>query len=80
MKNGDIIVTDMTKPDMMIACKNASGIITDEGGVVCHASIIAREFKKPCIVGTKFATQVIKNGDLLELDADNGIVRVLNKM
>jgi phosphohistidine swiveling domain-containing protein len=75
---GDIIVTDMTKPGMMIACKNATGIITDEGGIVCHASIIAREFKKPCIVGTKIGTQVINDGDLLELDADKGIVKILN--
>ncbi len=75
VEKGEIIVTDMTKPDMMIACMKAAGIITDEGGVVCHASIIARELKKPCIVGTKFATQVIKDGDLLELDAETGIVR-----
>jgi Phosphohistidine swiveling domain len=78
LEKGEIIVTDMTKPDMMIACMKAIGIITDEGGVVCHASIIAREFKKPCIVGTKIGTQVIKDGDLLELDADKGVVKVLN--
>jgi pyruvate,water dikinase len=46
---------------------------------MCHASIIARELKKPCIIGTKIATKVLKDGDLVEVDANEGIVKILNK-
>ena len=59
--------------------KKASAFITDEGGITCHASIMAREMKKPCIIGTKIATQVLKDGDLVEVDAQRGIVRILKK-
>lgn len=79
VKEGDIVVTDMTKPDMMAAYREASGIITDEGGIVCHASIISRELKKPCIVGTKIATQFIKTGDTIEMNLDNGEVKKIKK-
>lgn len=75
--NGNIIVSTMTTPDFIPAMQKASAFITDEGGITCHAAIIAREMKKPCIIGTKFATQVLKDGDLVEVDADNGVVRVL---
>lgn len=75
-KKGNILVTEMTTPATIIACKKASAIITDEGGVLCHAAIISREFKKPCIVGTKQATQTLKDGDLIEVDATRGIVVV----
>jgi len=54
-------------------------IITDEGGITSHAAIMSREFKKPCIIGTKIATQVLKDGDLVEVDADNGVVRILER-
>ena len=76
---GDIIVSPMTTPDFLPAMKKASAFITDEGGITCHAAIVARELKKPCIIGTKIATQVLKDGDLVEVDADNGVVRVLEK-
>lgn len=79
IQDGDIIVAPMTRPDYLPAMQRASAFITDEGGIVCHAAIVAREFKKPCIVGTKIATQIIKDGDFIEVDADNGIVRILNK-
>ena len=52
-------------------------IVTDEGGIASHAAIVSRELRKPCIIGTKIATQVLKNGDMVEVDADNGIVRRL---
>ncbi|OIO51863.1 hypothetical protein COY93_00285 [Candidatus Uhrbacteria bacterium CG_4_10_14_0_8_um_filter_58_22] len=74
---GDILVTEMTRPDTVLACGKASAIVTDEGGVVCHAAIVARELKKPCIVGTKIATRVLKDGMIAEVDADRGIVRVI---
>ncbi|GAG22226.1 unnamed protein product, partial [marine sediment metagenome] len=53
--------------------------ITDGGGTLCHAAIVAREMKIPCIVGTKIATRVLKDGDLVEVDADKGIVRKLKE-
>ena len=57
----------------------AKAIIADEGGLTCHAAIISREFKIPCIIGTKVATEVLKDGDFVEVDANQGIVRVLKK-
>ncbi|MDD5437523.1 MAG: PEP-utilizing enzyme [Patescibacteria group bacterium] len=76
-KAGNILVTEMTTPSTILACKKASAIVTDEGGVLCHAAIISRELKKPCVVGTKQATQTIKSGDLIEVDANRGIVKLL---
>jgi pyruvate,water dikinase len=67
----------MTVPDLVSAMKRAAAIVTDEGGVTCHAAIISRELKKPCIIGTKVATKVFKDGDLVEVDANKGIVRII---
>lgn len=75
---GDILVASMTRPEYIRLMKKAAAIITDEGGITCHAAIISRELKIPCIIGTKIATKVFKDGDLVEVDADNGIVRKLN--
>lgn len=74
---GDILVSPMTTPDFMPAMNLAAAFVTDEGGVTCHAAIVARELKKPCIIGTKVATQALKDGDLVEVDADTGIVRII---
>lgn len=79
MDEGDILVSSMTRPEMVPAMKLAAGIITDEGGVTSHAAIVSREMGIPCVIGTKIATQVLKDGDLVEVDADHGTVRVLNK-
>lgn len=79
VKKGDILVSNMTSPRLIGAIKMAGAIVTNEGGLTCHAAIIARELKKPCIVGTKIATKVLKNGDTVEVDADKGIVRILSK-
>jgi pyruvate,water dikinase len=49
--------------------------VTDEGGVTCHAAIVAREMRKPCVIGTKSATKILKDGELVEVDADQGVVR-----
>lgn len=76
-KPGEILVTEMTNPRYVPIMKQASAIITDEGGTTCHAAIASRELKVPCIVGTKIATQVLKNGDIVEVDADNGTVTIL---
>jgi phosphohistidine swiveling domain-containing protein len=72
---GDIIVTGMTNPQMFPYLKKAAAIVTDEGGITCHAAIISRELGIPCIIGTKVATQVLKDGDLVEVDAEKGTVR-----
>ncbi|MFT5280990.1 MAG: phosphohistidine swiveling domain-containing protein, partial [Flavobacteriaceae bacterium] len=77
--NGDILVTSMTRPEFVPLMKQAGAIVTNEGGITCHAAIISRELNIPCVIGTKFATQIIKDGDLVEVDADNGIVRILEK-
>jgi len=77
IKKGDILVATMTKPDYLTAMKKARAFITDEGGITCHVAIIARELKKPCITGTKIATRVLKDGDLVEVDANRGIVKII---
>lgn len=77
VKEGDIIVSPMTTPDFLPAMKVAAAFVTDEGGITCHAGIVARELKKPCVIGTKIATQVLKDGMEVEVDADNGIVRII---
>lgn len=69
----------MTTPDFVPIMKRASAFVTDEGGITCHAAIVSREMKKPCIIGTKIATQVLKDGDLVEVDADKGVVKILEK-
>lgn len=74
---GDILISPMTTPNLVTVMKKAAAIVTDEGGVTSHAAIAARELKIPCIVGTRFATEVIKNGDLVEVNADKGFVRLV---
>ena len=80
VNKGDILVAKMTTPDYMVAIHNVVGIITDEGGVTCHAAIVSREFNIPCIIGTKNATQILSDGDIVELDANEGVVRVLENV
>jgi phosphohistidine swiveling domain-containing protein len=75
----EILITEMTNPDYIPIIKKAVSIVTDEGGMTCHAAIAAREFKVPCVVGTKIATQVFKDGDLVEVDADRGIVKIIKR-
>ncbi|AAB85607.1 phosphoenolpyruvate synthase [Methanothermobacter thermautotrophicus str. Delta H] len=71
---GDILVTVMTTPDMVPAMKRASGIITDEGGVTCHAAIVSRELGIPCVVGTGNATEVLKENQVVSIDGNRGLV------
>lgn len=75
---GDILVAVTTHPDYVPAMRKAAAIVTDEGGITSHAAIVSREFGMPCIVGTKLATKSLKDGDLVEVDADKGILRKLN--
>lgn len=79
MKDGDILVAVATTPSIVSAMKKAGAIVTDEGGLTCHASIVSRELGITCVVGTKFATTVLKDGDLVEVDANKGIVKILKK-
>ncbi|MDO8556950.1 MAG: PEP/pyruvate-binding domain-containing protein [Candidatus Jorgensenbacteria bacterium] len=79
VRNGNILVASMTTPDFIPAMQRASAFVTDEGGITSHAAIVARELKKPCIIGTKIATQVLKDGDMVEVDADKGIVKLLKR-
>jgi len=76
---GDILVAEMTRPEYVPFMDKASAVVTDGGGALCHAAIIARELKKPCIIGTKIATQILHDGDLVEVDANNGVVRIVNQ-
>jgi phosphohistidine swiveling domain-containing protein len=76
---GDILVTGMTRPEYLHLFRMAGAVVTDAGGVLSHAAITARELKKPCVIGTKVATQVLKDGDLVEVDAEKGVVRVVER-
>lgn len=79
VEKGDILVTTMTTPDYLPAMKKAAAIVTEEGGLTSHAAIISRELHIPCIVGVKGAIQVFKDGDVLEVDAERGVVSILKK-
>ncbi len=74
-KEGDVLITSTTRPEFVPLIRKAAAIITDSGGILSHAAIVAREMKKPCIIGTKVATKAFKDGDLVEVDANKGIVR-----
>ena len=76
---GEVLVTSMTRPDFVPLMRRASAIVTNEGGITSHAAIVAREMKKPCIIGTKVATQLLHDGDLVEVDADHGVVRIVEQ-
>lgn len=77
LEQGEILVTGMTDPNFVPLMKNAAAIVTDGGGMLSHAAIVSRELKKPCVVGTKIATQILKDGDRVEVDATAGIVRII---
>ncbi|HIH43242.1 TPA: hypothetical protein HA246_06375 [Candidatus Woesearchaeota archaeon] len=74
-KPGSILVTSMTRPEFVSLMRKAAAIITDEGGITCHAAIVSRELGIPCIIGTKVATKILKTGDRIEVDVKTGVVR-----
>lgn len=76
-KEGEILISGMTRPEFVPLMKKAAAIVTNEGGITCHAAIVSRELGKPCIIGTKNATTLIKDGDLIEVRAHHGTVRIL---
>ena len=77
MNKGDILVSIATDPDIVPAMKKAAAIVTEQGGVTSHAAIVSREMKIPCVIGTKIATKVLKDGDMVEVDANQGVVKIL---
>jgi len=74
VRQGDIMVTKMTMPDMVPGMKRAGAIVTDEGGMACHAAIVSRELGCPAVVGTKKATSVLKDGMEITVDGSKGMV------
>jgi phosphohistidine swiveling domain-containing protein len=76
MQKGDVLVSGSTGPEMILACKKAGAIVTDEGGIISHAALISRELAIPCVIGTSIATRILKDGDLVEVDANKGIIHI----
>jgi pyruvate,water dikinase len=74
VQKGNVLVTKMTSPDMVVAMNRSTAIVTDEGGVTCHAAIVSREMGIPCVVGTENATEVLKEGEIVTVNASNGLV------
>jgi len=79
LEEGEILVATMTTPDYVVAMKKASAIVTDEGGVTCHAAIVARELGIPCVIATHSATRRIRTGDEIEVDIGTGEVRIIKR-
>ena len=77
MEEGDVMVAHTTFPSLVPAMKKASAIITEDGGITCHAAIVSREMGTPCVVGIKSATQVLQDGMKVSVDADAGRVKIL---
>jgi phosphohistidine swiveling domain-containing protein len=77
IEKGDVLVTSMTRPEFTQVLSQISAIITNEGGVTSHAAIISRELGIPCVIGTHTATKILKDGDLVEVNANTGIIKIL---
>ena len=79
MVNGDILIAETTSPELMPVCSKASAIVTNQGGMMSHAAIVSREMNIPCVVGTGNATDLIKDGDIVEVDGNKGVVHIIQK-
>ncbi len=77
VQKGDVLVTTMTLPIMTTAVEKAAAIVTNEGGMLCHAAIISREFNIPCVIATENATRTFRDGDIVEVDGTNAIVKIV---
>jgi len=77
VNEGDIMISLSTYPAMVPAMKKAGAIISQDGGITCHAAIVARELRKPCIVGVHKVTQLLKDGDKIKVNATKGIVELI---
>jgi phosphohistidine swiveling domain-containing protein len=76
---GEILVTTGTTPSLMLAVEKAAGIVTDEGGMLCHAAIVSREFDIPCVIGTNDATRRLQTGDSIDMSAAEGRVKIVSR-
>ncbi len=76
MEPDEILVSSMTRPDFLQLMKQARAIITDEGGITCHAAIVSREMNKPCIIGTMHATKALCSGDIIEMRMNHGLINI----
>lgn len=72
---GDILITVMTYPNLVASMQRAAAIVTDDGGLLSHAAVTARELEKPCLIDTRRATEIFRDGDLVEVDCDAGFIR-----
>ncbi len=77
-ERGEILVANQTTPEFLSVMKKAAAIVTEQGGITSHAAVISRELTVPCIIGIKSATRVLKDGDVVEVDANKGIVKKLS--
>lgn len=77
MKEGEILVAETTSPEIISACKKASAILTNQGGLMAHAAIVSRELNIPCVVALGNATEIIKTGDMVEVNADTGVITII---
>ena len=77
---GALLVANMTLPVLMPAIRKASAMVTDGGGITCHAAIVSRELGIPCVIGTGIATKILKDGDEIEVDTNTGIVKLIKKL
>ena len=69
----------MTRPDFLLLMQKAGAIVTDVGGALCHAAITAREFRKPCVIGTGNATLKLREGALVRVDAEQGLIHQIEE-
>ena len=74
LNDGDVLVTHMTSPDWLPLLRRAGAIVTDSGGMTCHAAIVSRELGIPCVVGTGEATSKLRDGEIVTVDATRGVV------
>ncbi|RKH18511.1 phosphoenolpyruvate synthase [Corallococcus sp. CA047B] len=74
LEPGEILVAPMTSPDWVPTLRRAAAVVTDSGGMTCHAAIVSRELRKPCVVGTRAATRVLHDGEEVTVDGGAGIV------
>lgn len=79
MLEGEILVAESTSPDYIVAIRRAKAIVTDAGGLTSHASVVSRELGIPCIVNTKYATSILTNGDIIDVDTVHGTVTVVDR-
>ena len=79
LQKGDILVVSNTSPDFVPIMRKAAAIVAEEGGLTAHVSVVSREFGIPCIVGLTHITEILKDGDTVEVDADHGTVTIIKR-